>query len=283
MKKPSRALLPLLPIVIGLAGCDKILPPPKPEPVPKPLSLPKTEVFAPADYVIKGNRLPGTFRVVNVPSGELLSIQAVLRGKKGNQDTVSYGTTETVHLAGIITQTSGKPGYAQTIQTINNWTMGKDDLEIEIDPRIPWDPDGRRMAQVYFKPKSGPYMDQELNLNRMLVRSGYAVVDLNQATSVDLAGWLNDEVYARDHRTLDDRPAPLGLWKMGVLLGDRPAPSYKVSSKPAKTTAPTVRPLPSASPDGGAMPGLGGPPGVPGAPGMPGAPGVPGAPGAPVP
>lgn len=281
MNKPSRALLPLVPIVLGLAGCDTILPPPKLEPIPKKEVLPKAEVFAPADYVIKGTRLPSDFRVVSAPSGQLLTVQAVLKGKKGDQETVSFGTTETMRLAGIVTQTEGKPGYAQTIQTINNWTLNKIDIQIEYDPRVPWDSEGRRMVQVYFKPTSGPYMGQELNLNRMLVRSGYAVVDLNQATSVDLAGWLNDEVYARDHRTLDDRPDPLGLWKMGVILGDRPAPSYKATSKPAKSTAPTAVAgapgLPAGGPTGpGGAPGLpGGPGGAPGLPGPPGRPGVP--------
>ena len=96
---------------------------------------------------------------------------------------------------------------------------------MEVDTKYPWDPQGRRNVQLYFTPTAGTYAKAQLNLNRMLVRSGYAVVDLNQATQVDLQQWLNDEVYARDRKTPAGVPDPLGLWKMGVLLGQRPPPA----------------------------------------------------------
>jgi hypothetical protein len=52
-----------------------------------------------------------------------------------------------------------------------------------------------------------------LSINRMLIRSGWAVVDLYSPTSFDQQAWLLDESYARKRR--------LGLWRYGVALQQR--------------------------------------------------------------
>lgn len=52
-----------------------------------------------------------------------------------------------------------------------------------------------------------------LSINRMLIRSGWAVVDLYSPTSFDQQSWLLDESYARKRR--------LGLWRYGVALQQR--------------------------------------------------------------
>jgi hypothetical protein len=75
----------------------------------------------------------------------------------------------------------------------------------------------------------------------MLIRSGYAVVDLTQPTIFDTQGWLNDEQYARERH--------LGLWGMGILLNHRlPPPPLKTD---ASSTAPKqvrTTPPPLAAP-----------------------------------
>lgn len=215
----------------ALSGCDTILPPPEPAPVPPKATLPTEEVFSPTDYITHGKLLDGPRRVLSVQSGKFVTIQAVT--KSGN------ATPELVRLAGIMAPEKGQPGYELSVQTVHNWVDGKNDLVVEGDEFFPYDLEGHRMVQIYFTPTKGENAGKQLNLNRMMVRSGYAAVDLNQATSIDLQLWLNDETYARLHtkpdpKTKDQKdkdgnplpgiPAPLGLWGWGIYLGQRPTP-----------------------------------------------------------
>lgn len=127
-----------------------------------------------------------------------------------------------------------------------------------------------------------------LSLNRMLVRAGWAVVDLYSPTSFDQKAWLFDETYARTHTLLvatqdtpslylkkgqsfsDGKPLndpdtnatplpvgvrrvpdPLGLWKYGVLLQQRiPAPSRGTGARSTVTVvgATGTGAVPSPSP-----------------------------------
>ena len=86
----------------------------------------------------------------------------------------------------------------------------------------------------------GKNKDQKLNLNRMLIRSGYAVVDIHAPTIFDTKGWLNDEEYARNHR--------LGLWKYIVLQSRQQPPIKTTTTTTTKTTTTTPAPAPAAPP-----------------------------------
>ncbi len=80
-------------------------------------------------------------------------------------------------------------------------------LDVYQDPKLPLDSDSRPLVQVFFKSAGGGgniAAGTQLSLNRMLIRSGLAVVDLYSPTSFDQATWILDEAYARKRR--------LGLW-----------------------------------------------------------------------
>src|SRR5690606_21943903 len=93
------------------------------------------------------------------------------------------------------------------MSTVRQWTLGRQ-LTIQQDPKYPVDLQSLPRVQVFF-PGTGANQGVNLNLNRMMVRSGYAVVDLLEPTIFDTKGWLNDEEYARRQRA--------GLWKHIVL------------------------------------------------------------------
>jgi len=90
-------------------------------------------------------------------------------------------------------------------------------LDVYEDPKYPIDSQNRRLVQVFFKSgkatKTVP-AGTSLSLNRMLIRAGWAVVDLYSPTSFDQQSWLLDESYARKLK--------LGLWKYGATLQQRP-------------------------------------------------------------
>jgi hypothetical protein len=231
-----------------LGGCSYLQPPPT-DPIPAKPKPPKPDFFDPADNVKAGVPRPGTWRLMGVDassdpdSNEVVIVQSIsmVKGTDGKERPVPGTTPEKVRLAGLILPPKGGPGRAEAVNTINRWTFGKTDLEIEDDGQYPTDLQGRRLVQIYFKGTGGETKDKRLNLNRMLVRSGYAVVDLHQASSIDHQKWFNDEQYARLRRDPNDpnpdvnkrRPAPLGLWKMGIILGQRhPVPSLKQAPAP---------------------------------------------------
>ena len=82
-------------------------------------------------------------------------------------------------------------------------------IDVVQDPQFPIDTQRRPQVQVFFTAIRGGgniTKGMKLSLNRMLVRSGLAVVDLYSSTSFDQKTWLLDEAYARDRH--------LGLWGM---------------------------------------------------------------------
>lgn len=89
-------------------------------------------------------------------------------------------------------------------------------LDVYEDPKYPIDSENRRLVQVFFKSvnatKAVP-AGTLLSLGRMLIRSGWAVVDLYSPTAFDQQSWLLDESYARGRK--------LGLWRYGVALQQR--------------------------------------------------------------
>jgi endonuclease YncB( thermonuclease family) len=97
-----------------------------------------------------------------------------------------------------------------------------------------------RRVQIFFDGGSGD-SKTSLDLNRMMIRSGYAVVDEHEPTIFDTKGWLNDEEYARQTR--------LGLWKLGIVLNHRqpPPPAVKPGARPAPATAGSAAPPATAT------------------------------------
>jgi endonuclease YncB( thermonuclease family) len=220
-----------------------VLPSPTPEPTPTAVPTPRRDVFDPNDGntpLTKLNdatnpRMPDKFRVTRVDTGELLWIQGVDTVQSGTppKDGKVYGKPDIARLAGIVTPAPGKPGFAETIKTVQNWTLGQE-VDVEQDPRFPVDLSSRRMIQIYFNGRIDRTKGIRFNLNRMMVRSGYAVVDLNAPTTIDVKPWLNDEQYARDKR--------LGLWGKGIILGQRkplptPAPQGQVRGAATRNSA----------------------------------------------
>jgi endonuclease YncB( thermonuclease family) len=268
----------VLPVVgaLALGGCggeqlNSLLGVPTPLPPPKVPIKPTKPVFTATDYITKGDPRPGVYRVTAVLSGELVTIQGVAAATPpatgapaatpaaGATPTPApqLGLPETVHLAGIITPAPNQPGWEGAVRTVLNWTAlnPKDQtVEIEEDSHYPRDAQGRAMVQIYFKSTADGAT--RYNLNRMMIRSGYAVVDLYSATSIDVQKWLNDEQYARTSR--------LGLWKMGITLAQRippPMPGATAQNNGAgqskggagsprrpKGSAPVLRATPATSP-----------------------------------
>ena len=231
-----------------LAGCD-MFKKPEPEPIPTPVPTPKPDIFDPKAYNTNGvalnaandPKLPEYFEIVRIYSGNLVWVRsadivkpaAPADPKKAPTpapnatpvpDRLTYGAPEIVRLSGIAVPLPGQPGAQESIKTLSNWTLGRK-LTIEQDPKYPVDfdePDldrvgarSARRVQIFFEGGSGD-AKTSLNLNRMMIRSGYAVVDEHEPTIFNTKGWLNDEEYARRNR--------LGLWKLGIVLNQRQPP-----------------------------------------------------------
>ncbi len=244
--------------ISALSGCSLLQGPHK-EPPPPVTQKPTLPVFDPADNITKGLPLPGTYRVTSITSGELLTIQGVptiASGRTVGAKTVAGSAVpppspvaETVRLAGIVAPGPGQPGWQYTVNKVHEWVDGKENLTVEVDPKFPVDLDSHRMVQIYFTP--GPASPSttgasastgvQWNLNRMLVHTGYAVVDLYGATSIDVQKWLDDEEFAKtfvDHKqptiivfdplsgkkVFKPNIKPLGLWGLGVAIPQRGTP-----------------------------------------------------------
>jgi endonuclease YncB( thermonuclease family) len=256
-------------------------------PVPTPVPTPSPDLFDPAAGVTaltklndsdpSNPQLPDKFRVVRVDTGELLALQTL--STVGGRSIP--GTTDTYRLAGILTPAPGRPGFQETVSRIQRWTLGQD-VDVEQDSKFPIDLNSRRMVQVFFTGREGTTKGQRLLLNRMLIRLGLAVVDINAPTSIDVKAWLNDEAFARKKG--------LGLWGKGITLGARiplEAPSARAqrvvgpngavsvpvtrpsssttSTTSTATTATTASPGAPSSPPADAAPPANAPPPAPGA------------------
>jgi endonuclease YncB( thermonuclease family) len=200
-------------LVPALSGCGNILSVPEPAVVPTPATKPTRPVFNATDYITPGNKRPGVFRVQNVISGDTLAIQSVAIDAKTGKATPN-SVVQTVRLAGIVSPQPGQPGWQGAVKTVQNWTIlnpRTQTVEVEDDSRFPFDEDRNANVQVYFNGTSEATASTRYNLNRMMVRSGWALVDLHTPTSIELQQWLNDQQYAQQAR--------LGLWKQQNTLG----------------------------------------------------------------
>ncbi len=236
---------------VVLSGCG-LLTPPEPEEVPPPPKMPAPDFFNPSDYNIDGvplNKvddpaLPAYFEVTSFEAPDVLMLRSVKITKTGTapnqREVLSYGAPIRMRLAGIYAPRPDSSNAAErryspmAMQAVRNWTLGRK-LDIQQDRRYPQDLQGIARVQIFFP--GGKNRDQKLNLNRMLIRSGYAVVDIHAPTIFDTKGWLNDEEYARKHR--------LGLWQY-IVLQSRQQPPIKTTTTTTTTTAPAAVPAPPA-------------------------------------
>ena len=254
-------------IVPVLGGCVFIKQP-APEPTPTPVATPSPAIaqFDPKEGSSKGTALnkqeggeanpalPDSFRAALIVSGQELVLQSVKSVPKADgTPQIILGAADSlnpVRLAGIVVPVGNQTGAGETIAVIQTWIAGQD-LDVDIDPVFPTDTDNKRRVQIFFKARTEPYKGQRMSLNRMLVRSGYAIVDLYSPTSFDQSQWLYDETFARENN--------LGLWKTDTFrrLQQRvKLPSKGTGSKANVSITTNVPPAPALV-----------------APGQPGAPG----------
>ena len=274
-RAPLLTLLAAPALVSVLGGCVFIKTP-TPMPTPTPVPTPYGVQFDPTEGSPKGASLnnqaggtvnpilPDFFRAALIVSGQELVLQPVKTlpavGTKAPQMILGAADTlNPVRLAGIIVPTGNQTGAGETISVIQTWIAGQD-LDVDIDPVFPTDTDNKRRVQIFFKARQEPYAGQRMSLNRMLVRSGYAIVDMYSPTSFDQNQWLYDETFARQNT--------LGLWKTDTFrqLQQR----VKLPAKAKNSTA-------NVGVQNNVAPALV----APGAPGSPASPGLPNSPGAP--
>ena len=210
-----------LSVVPVLGGCVFIKAP-APLPIPTPVPTPYGVQFDPSEGSPKGTALnnqegetsnpalPDAFRLASIASGQELVLQSVKKipsTTPGGKPQVILGAADTlnpVRLAGILVPTGNQTGAGEAIAIVQTW-IGWDDFDVDIDPVFPTDTDTKRRVEVFFTGRTGEFKDQRFSLNRMMVRSGYAIVDLYSPTSFDQSQWLYDETFARENN--------LGLWK----------------------------------------------------------------------
>ena len=217
---PWLALLVAPVLGVPLLGGCIFIQQPTPEPTPTPVPTPFGVQFDPQEGAPKGTALnnqeggtsnaalPDSFRVALIVSGQELVLQSVKKlPGNGDKPQIILGAADAlnpVRLAGIVVPTGTQTGAGETISIIQKWIAGQD-VDVDIDPVFPTDTDNKRRVQIFFKAREEPYKDKVMSLNRMLVRSGYAIVDLYSPTSFDQRQWLYDETFARQNS--------LGLWK----------------------------------------------------------------------
>lgn len=212
------------------SGCSLLLSAPPVDPIATPAPTPKAPFFDPVAGATQGTgkklNVPGdlvladAFRIAGALGGDRVTIQSVDTVTSGNppKPTLVLGVPDRVRLAGIVAPTT-EPALSLARKTISDWTAGRD-VDVEQDAKYPTDLNGVRVVHIFYKGREkgakgepGPFAGQILSLNRMLVRSGNAVVDLYSPTAFDTSQWLLDEAYARRHR--------LGFWKFGIAVQQR--------------------------------------------------------------
>ena len=261
MKSPrlSSRFTPLLALslVPVMGGCIFIkAPEPIPVPTPVPTPDPTIPQFDPAEGQPKGTplnnqgdgaanpALPDAFRVALIASGQELVLQSLKRlpAQGGGEPQVILGAADTlnpVRLAGILVPTGNQTGAQETIDVIQTWLAGQD-IDVEIDPVFPTDTDNKRRVQIFFTARDAPFTGQRMSLNRMLVYTGYAIVDLHSPTSFDQRQWLYDETHARENN--------LGLWKTDTFRQLQQRVKLPSTGSGAKSNVGLTLPLPGQAP-----------------------------------
>ena len=244
--------LPALPI---FGGCAFV---PTPEPEPTPTKVPDvhinpdvykpvaeaTNVQALSDNLPSDgggkNLIPDYYQVVGADAGDLLTIQAYRLTKPEAEGGTPYLTQfdkpVKVKLGGVFSPGPGQRGWAEARGQTLSWLGGRR-LQVDQDKKYPITIDGRVIVQIRIESeisdgKGGKTMEPR-PFNQLLVRAGYAFVDLVSPTSLDYKSWIIDEEYARGVRKepaawqLLNHPAgqptptpapgiPVGLWARGI-------------------------------------------------------------------
>lgn len=240
---------PALPIFGGCAFIQK------PEPDPTPTKVPDVKLhsdeYKPTAATVKGTPisdndpapgkdLPEYFKVTEVEAGDLLTLQAFRLTAPAN----TPGSSEyvlprekpiKVKLAGIISPRPGDPGWAEAATVVRNWLQNRP-LQVEQDTKYPLTSDDRKIVQLIIEsPKKGgpgtpapnPPVMELRPFNQLLVRAGYAFMDLTALTSLDIKPWIVDEEYARGVRT-EPSPQQVAQTPPGAAATPVPAPAPPV-------------------------------------------------------
>jgi hypothetical protein len=227
---------------LPLGGCAFLPPAPEPEPtptkVPDPVIVP--DAYVPTTETIKGDPLSDNnptdtskpeYFVFQRPAeaADLITLRGVFTDASGNELPMTPLARKTwtfkAKLGGIIAPRNGEPGWAQSASASANWIEGRQ-LQVEQDPKYPLTIDDRKIVQIKITSKKGE-AEEVRPFNQLLVRAGWAFVDLSALTSFDFKSWLVDQEYARGlrHRKKGEGVnmqteryfvAPVGLWALKV-------------------------------------------------------------------
>ncbi|RYG64386.1 hypothetical protein EON80_19330 [bacterium] len=234
--------------MVPLASGCMFLKAPDPAPEPTKVPTPKAPFFDPAAGQPQSTPLnnpadpttPVAFRLASAINADTVILQPLKVTQKANsvkagvpaKDVISLGTPERYKLAGIIGSTTD-PTLQGARTAIAKWTLGQD-LNVQIDGKYPKEIDGTQVVQIFFTgSKDKPYAGTTLSLNRMLVRSGWAVVDMYSPTSFDTSQWTYDEAHAkRSH---------YGIWATGQAIQQRlPAKVLNIKNSQSSVKLPPV-------------------------------------------
>lgn len=244
-------IVPALPILGGCMFIKAPEPEPAPTPVPDVPVHPDTYRLAPVvdpltvkpltdDSTAAPNLIPDFYQLVSAETGDRLTLQAYRLTPEGKAYILPLDKPVKMKLGGIICPLPGEAGWAEAKSTVENWLRGRR-LQVDEDRKYPVTLDGRNIVQIRItsdvktKTKSGEVTKTEeiRPFNQVLVRAGYAFVDLVSPTSFNYKPWIVDEEYARGKRTEPaewqlknyqagqptPRPAPgipVGLWARGI-------------------------------------------------------------------
>lgn len=210
----------------------------KPAVVTDPLTIkPLTD-----DLTAVPNLIPDYYQLVTAETGDKLILQAYRLTPQGQPYIAPLDKPVKVKLGGIVSPARNEPGWAEATATTQRWLGGRR-LKVDEDKKFPLDLDGRNIVQIVIKsevnskaPGGAVTKTEETRpFNQVLVRAGYAFVDLITPTSFDYKAWVVDEEYARGVRMESKQPGPpAGLWARGIY-------PYKALGRPgALRTAATV-------------------------------------------
>lgn len=270
----SCLIVPALPI---FGGCMFIqAPEPEPTPTPVPTVVPHPDVYTAAPEATNVqpltddtptdnggvNLIPDYYQVVGADSGDQLTLQAMRLTKEGVPFKTLFDKPVKVKLGGIICPLQGEPGWAESRGVALNWLGGRQ-LQVDQDKKYPIALNGRNIVQIRIKSETKK-KDAAGNVtktedikpfNQLLVRAGYAFVDLISPTSFDYKTWIIDQEYARGVRTevaewqlknakpgVVPTPAPgipVGLWARGIFPNPDWHPSFRTGG-PAHSTPVTI-------------------------------------------
>ncbi len=277
-------VVPALPI---FGGCMFIK---APEPDPTPTKAPEVhvnpDIYKPAPIdpanvrpltdssTAEPNLIPDYYELVpgSVETGDMMSLQAwrLPTDPKGAPYKLPLDKPVKVKLGGVLCPLKGEKGWAESKAVTENWLAGRR-LQVDEDKKYPVTIDDHNVVQIRFqsevktKDKSGAVTKttEERPYNQLLVRAGYAFVDLVSPTSFDYKTWIIDEEYARGIRTelapwqkQTPVPAgaptptavpgpPAGLWARGIF----PYPNIRPGAPAIKKVEAVIGPASSTKPD----------------------------------